>query len=81
MPSIRTWLGLAGLAVMLSACTQTSTPVAEVVQQPTTVLSPTPQATPTESVDYCLQCHTDKDQLILNARPEEEIVEESEGTG
>jgi hypothetical protein len=34
-----------------------------------------------EQVDYCLECHTDKDQLIDTAAPEEEVVEESEGAG
>lgn len=39
------------------------------------------EATPTEIVDQCIECHTDKDQLIDTAAPEEEVVEESEGAG
>jgi PBP1b-binding outer membrane lipoprotein LpoB len=45
--------------------------------------SPTPASTATEVavVDYCLECHTDKDQLILTAKIEEEAPKESEGAG
>jgi len=35
----------------------------------------------TAKVDYCITCHTDKDALIANAKPEEVVVEESEGVG
>ncbi len=35
----------------------------------------------TEKVDYCITCHTDKDALIANAKPVEEVVEENEGVG
>ncbi len=34
-----------------------------------------------EQVDYCVECHTDKDMLIDTAAPEEEVVKESEGAG
>lgn len=38
-------------------------------------------AQPEETVDYCLECHTDKDRLIDTARPEEEVISESKGEG
>jgi PBP1b-binding outer membrane lipoprotein LpoB len=31
--------------------------------------------------NYCLDCHTDKVRLIDTARPEEEVIKESEGPG
>lgn len=34
-----------------------------------------------EDSDACLDCHSDKEQLIATADPEEEVVEESEGEG
>jgi hypothetical protein len=34
-----------------------------------------------EKVNECLVCHTDKDKLIDTAKPEEEVIHESEGEG
>ena len=51
-------------------------PVAE-----TEAATETPSDSETAKVDYCITCHTDKDALIANAKPEEEVVEESEGVG
>ena len=54
-------------------------PTEEVAQEPTL-----PPATPTsepEAINYCLDCHTDKDQLISTAKPEEEVISENEGAG
>lgn len=34
-----------------------------------------------EESDACLDCHSDKEQLIATADPDEEVVEESEGEG
>ncbi len=31
--------------------------------------------------NYCLDCHTDKDQLIATAKVEEEVISENEGEG
>ena len=39
-----------------------------------------PTSTPIPTVDECLNCHTDKDQLIAVAAPIEE-VDESESSG
>ena len=32
-------------------------------------------------VDYCTDCHTDKQKLIDTAKPEEEVVNENKGEG
>lgn len=34
-----------------------------------------------EEVDYCLDCHTDKQRLIDTAKVEEVVVSENEGEG
>jgi hypothetical protein len=63
-------------------------PVAEVAIEPTAEEKETPTEAPVETeiavvnqVDQCVECHTDKEQLINTAAPEEEHVEESEGAG
>jgi len=38
-------------------------------------------ALPTEQVDYCLECHTDKEALTALAKPEIKAEAESEGVG
>jgi hypothetical protein len=55
---------------------------------PTETMAPTPttEPTPTEEViaevsDQCLACHSDKDQLINTAKPEEQAPSESSGVG
>jgi hypothetical protein len=87
-------LGLGVLVVLLAACSAppSAAPTATaVLAVPTDVpptatsvpASPTPVNTPTEVavVDYCVACHTDKDQLISTAKPEEKKEKESEGAG
>ncbi|MEW5870552.1 MAG: hypothetical protein AB1894_14860 [Chloroflexota bacterium] len=69
--------------------TVNSAPTAEaILQTPTEAVLPTGEPTeapaPTKSadlVDYCLECHIDKQALIDNARPEEEVISENEGAG
>ena len=36
---------------------------------------------PPDVVDYCAACHTDKEQLISTAKPEEIVEKESTGAG
>jgi len=55
---------------------------------PTETPAPTPTSdpTPTEEVvvevaDQCLSCHSDKDQLVDTAKPEELVPNESSGVG
>lgn len=47
----------------------------------TEVVTETASEVETVKVDYCITCHTDKDALIANAKPVEEVVEENEGVG
>lgn len=44
-------------------------------------LTPTTEPTEVVAVDYCVACHTDKDQLISTAKVEEAHEAESEGVG
>jgi len=37
--------------------------------------------TETVAVDYCLDCHVNKEMLIDTADPEEEVISENEGAG
>ena len=64
-------------AVEVAAATATKLPA------PTAENTPTEAATATEvaATDYCIECHTDKDQLIQTAKVEEEKPKESEGAG
>ena len=69
--------------LLLAGC-QTATP--EPI--PTnTMIPPTPTVEPTATVevilevDYCVDCHTDKDQLISTGKPVVEAEAESSGVG
>jgi len=72
---------LASMLLFLAGC-QTATP--EPVPTNTAV-PPTPTVEPTVEVivevDYCVSCHTDKEQLISVAKPVEEKESESSGVG
>ena len=72
------------VCILLLAGCQTTTP--EPVPTNTAIPS-TPTIEPTATievivnVDYCVDCHTDKEQLISTANPEELAEEESSGVG
>ncbi len=75
---------LSMLLVWASGCSSTAnSPTPEPVEEATlepTLPPPTATAEP-EVVNYCLDCHTDKDRLISTAKPVEEVVSENEGAG
>lgn len=93
----KAWLAITVVALAISACAAAETPAPTATQAavaaaestattaPTNTTAPSPTAanTPTEApvVDACVECHTDKDQLIDTAAPQEVVVEESEGAG
>ncbi len=83
MGKLRIWLGLlAGVLILLAGCVRTPQPVPTATREaPTQPLVATETATAQPQVNYCVECHTDKDRLIQTAKPEEEVVEESEGAG
>lgn len=83
MQKLRVWLAMAALLVVLAACARPPqpTPTAQVEQPTVPAASPSPEVTAVAQVDYCVECHTDQDSLIETAKPEEVVVEESEGAG
>ncbi|MBN1373358.1 MAG: hypothetical protein JW987_15585 [Anaerolineaceae bacterium] len=79
----RQWIGVAVLTVLaalsLTACQ--GAPTATVAAPEVTAELPTAAPLPTLEPNYCLDCHTDKDQLIATAKIEEEVEKEDEGAG
>ena len=76
--------GLAGLALAGCANTDQVAPVAPTAQLATAIAEVTalpPTSAPTAAVDYCLECHTDQEQLITTADPVVEMEGESKGVG
>lgn len=74
------------LLMSLSGCSGATlvpaTPTEEPVEEESAP-APEPDTVVSESVevDHCLECHTDKDQLIATAKAEEEVIAENEGEG
>ena len=70
---------------LLSSCqTATVEPTAtEVIKEEEPTPTPVPPTEEVvEAVDYCVSCHTDKEELIATAKVEEEKAEgESSGVG
>jgi len=81
------WAILFLLAVLLLGSCQAATvePTATeaiATEEPTATPVPLTETVVVEVVDYCISCHTDKEELIATARVEEEEAEgESSGVG
>lgn len=69
------------LSTPTTAPSPTSSPTATTVPSPTIAPSPTSSPTAVLSNDSCIQCHTDKEQLIATAKEEEVVEQLSEGEG
>jgi hypothetical protein len=67
--------------LLLGACTATTVPTTaqEATESPSAV--PALPTVEVEAEDYCVSCHTDKEQLISNAKPIEVAESESKGVG
>ena len=78
---MKKYLPVLALAVLLflTGC-QKQTVKAQFASEPTV---PATEVTtkPTDVVDHCASCHTDKEQLISTAKPEEIVEKESSGAG
>lgn len=93
---ILVWIGLL-LLLLTACGQSASVPVAESpAEEPIAASSQVSEAAPVaavvdsaaeegvavqEEVDYCLECHTDKQMLIDTAKPEEEVIAENSGEG
>lgn len=78
---MKKYLPVLALAVLLflTGC-HSQTVKAQFASQPT--IPATEAITkPPDVVDYCASCHTDKEQLISTAKPEEIVEKESSGAG
>ena len=66
----------------LAGCnTATPVPTPEPTQPPTEAPTTVPTIEPTKIVDYCVDCHTNKEELIANVKPEAMVESESSGAG
>ncbi len=73
-------LGIA--LVILAACGTAATQTPAPTEAPVAATATSaPTATIAPVVDECLACHTDKDQLVAMAKPEEHSEGESKGVG
>ena len=73
-------------SILLTSCQTASTepkklPTEEPTQEPTQAPTPEPTVAPTEVVNYCFECHIDKEQLIATGKPVEVVESESSGVG
>ena len=70
---------------LISACTpkgsESPVPPTAADIQPTNAVAQVVEPTAAPQKDNCVDCHTDKNQLIDTAKPEEVVEEESEGAG
>ncbi len=82
MKKILTTLLLGVGLVLLAGCGASTTPTAETPAETAVVTEAPAAAAPTaETVDNCVDCHTNKQMLIDTAKPEEPVESESEGVG
>jgi len=85
MINLKRLITLCLAAATLAACAPATTPPEASVspsEEPTaTLVVPTPFPVPTEFVDYCLDCHSNQEQLVALAKPEPVAESESKGVG
>jgi hypothetical protein len=59
----------------------TPTPDPNATKTPTVTPTATTEPTATQVVDNCVECHTNKDNLVSHLKPTAAVVQESEGAG
>ena len=83
MQKLSIYLSIACLVFLAGCATSTPAPTSE--PEPTEIPTEEPTLVPipeiVEEVDYCVDCHTNKEQLISTAKPVVEKESESSGVG
>lgn len=64
-----------------TATARAATPTLDPNATSTPTRTPTAAPTATQAVDNCVDCHTNKDNLVNHLKPTEVVVVESEGAG
>ena len=78
------YLLLTMLILGLSGCAGATPIPEEPTDEPTGEIVPDPAPVSVDfavEVNYCLDCHADKERLIETAKPVEVVVSENEGAG
>jgi len=75
------FLCAAAFALLLGACRSTPNPAIPTTIPPTASSMPIDVPVAYTESDHCLSCHSDKQQLIDTAKPEEVVEKESTGAG
>ena len=81
MRKLLVFLSFCYLIILAGCNTPTPTSTPDPTQPPTEAPTIIPTAEPTKAVDYCVDCHTNKESLIASAKPEEVVESESSGSG
>lgn len=76
----KTFLAWISISVLGLAACQQPTPVPQASQPTPAEVFPVSQKIEAPE-NYCVSCHTDKEQLIAAAKPEEMVEAESSGAG
>lgn len=78
MKRLSKWVIFAAAALLFASCAKP--PAAEPTAAAPTA-APQPTEAPVSQKNSCLECHSDKDELVANAKEEVKVESESTGVG
>ena len=81
MNRIRVLLFAAGFSLIIWACGSSSKTAEPATIAPTAISLPIDVSVAYAESNHCLDCHSDKQELIDTAKPEEVVESESSGAG